>query len=485
MGTSKSIAWSVAIASLVCAFGPAKTDAQLGPSRLWSLQSISETAELIVVGEVTDVADLGPIHKEETHWRYPLRHMGAKIRILRTFPKDASAKLDRSGFIWLEYKAFDSKKVLIIINGPTFPYLSVRDVYAFGLRSTGSEEKSAWELLDEENNGLLVPSAVKPFRSNGELKSGVEFLLYELSSAFINGSYQDMYNATRFIYTLKQMKQKERLMEILLVNIGQDKDRWAQVALAGYCSLSRNNRPRLDSLPEKMEGQKFRFNLTRTALCQLPQSEFDSLLIREAVKQVQSYPLQMADMLSNNYPRHPTAVSLLLEALKQPTPETAFVASRMIKDAAHPLSIPAANAAAQVFELNEDFSYHYLITGAAKLILQYGNEKQQAQLLKLLREAQKRDRWKFQGIWAGVANWGGKEQHLPFYTTALSDSGLYLDGQFLLRGRRFCDSAVKTLQHRMGVNFGYELKQSESERDKAIEKAKAWLAAKGYDLTKE
>jgi len=480
---AKRLAWLIAItflpSHLVCPAASAR------PSRLWSFQSISETAELIVVGEVIEVVDRGPIAKEETRWNIPLRRMETEIRILRTFPRDVPEKLHSISLIRLEYNSTDHKKVFLLVNGPSFPHFSVGDIYAFPLRRSSPKERPVWELIDEENNGLLVPGATKPLRPDGKPQSGVEFLLCELVSAFVNGRYQDMTNAAKMLYSIREPDVRERFNDLLLMNIVQDKDRWTQIALAAYCSLSRNYRPRVDSLPATLEGQQFRLDLTRTALRQLPRSESDSLLIREAVKQTQSFPFEMANMLSNNYPRHPTAISVLREALKQPTPEMVFVASRMTKGATHPLFSPAANAAARLFVRKADFSPPYLVSGAAKLILRYGNENQQAQLLGLFRDSREQDREKFEHIWAAVENWAGKEEHFAFYATALADSGSFRGGQLPLRGRRICDSAVKTLQHRMDVDFGYDHKQSESERDEAVAKAKAWLAAQGYDLTKE
>ncbi len=126
------------------------------PVHLWRMNELAGKAEVLATGEVVAVSRGRTLAPNETRWRTPILLMRARIRILRSFSRPGKPGLPKNSEISLKYSAIDWKKCTGIANGPTFPNLHVGNVFVFPLRA--SKEGGAWELVDEEDHGLLVPS---------------------------------------------------------------------------------------------------------------------------------------------------------------------------------------------------------------------------------------------------------------------------------------------------------------------------------------
>lgn len=466
----------VIVAASILLLFPSGASAYIGHG--CSIESIVDAAEIIVVGQVVELHDLGPVPTEETQWKTPLRRMEAAIRILRTHPIEKFESLAIGSVVSIQYLTRDRDQPGLV-RAPIFPHLVVQDIYAFPLQKQDPSKGSGWELIHERDSGFLISGSEQPFRPIGQPISGEEFLRYETVGAFVHGNYQDISNAIPDIWHWRKLDDSTQLRKLLLDSIQDDTARWTQIALASYCTIARNNGPKLDSLPSTDEGVDERLNLMQLSLRMLPPNNSDILLIQAAVKHVQAYTFAMATVFSKNYSRHPEAIRLFLLALQHPTPEIGYITSRMIDGPNHPLTRATVRASMQMFDEEMEFPSAGSIASVCRTLLQFGSNEEKNRLLAIYRQAASENRDLYEGLWMGVETCGNlTEQLLPFYADALRDKSLYLRGHVPLRGRRICDSAAGVLQFRSEVDFGYNYRQSESERDQAIERAKKWLAAR-------
>ena len=222
----------------------------------WTLERIAKEAEVLVVGEVLDVATVGSIPRGETRWRAPLFRKKARVRVLRFVLKPGSTGLVENQEIDVEFYGIDWERGGSGVNGPHFPDISAGDVTVFPLRRTAPAETKGWELLDEEDFGLLVP-ALRNAPAAGRPESLLDFLRLELAGVLSGGSRRDIHRAAKYLASAggSRGESLRALVQLVSDEVKGDEARWLSLAVACYC-VSGVPRPKLSDLKTSAEGAR-------------------------------------------------------------------------------------------------------------------------------------------------------------------------------------------------------------------------------------
>ncbi len=444
---------------------PSFTDAR--PISSWTPERTLKEADILVVAEVLEVTQEERIAKEKTRWRIPLLRMSAKISVKRSFAISGEHGIHEGEAVPIEYYAIDQENCKGITNGPQFPNLSPGDVFVFPLKKTQTQEADSWELIDEEDFCLLTPAVIDRPRREGEARTGIAFLRSELAGAFSRGRYETVFKAAKYLGHLHDWgKQFEETYKLVAEQVGDDQDRWLSIAVACYCAMGMP-RSKVADLLKSGEHQRLQAALVAKALGHIDGNGLDDRIIALSMKQRNLHTWGTAVTIAGNYARHPTAIRLLTEALKDATPEAVYIAQYIIKDGTHPLSQVATDAAVKVLMQpgRSDFSS---LRPACQLIRDYGDEDAFALLLDQIRKSQKLNLKRYTMLWQSCA-YVKSQRLLPICDILINDQRQFTDNL------RFCDLAVGTVQSLSGKDFGYRSKQTEVERNRAIEKARAYL----------
>jgi len=128
-----------------------------------------------------------------------------------------------------------------VSDGPFFREFAVGDVFAFALRRATDEEagkrQPAWRLIDEEDNGLVIPAQKEQLQDVHET-TGVGFLQSELASAFASRNYGTIFKAADYLTrALVSTKATQAVFNLVKAKVKQDEDQWLEIATAAYCAL--------------------------------------------------------------------------------------------------------------------------------------------------------------------------------------------------------------------------------------------------------
>ena len=372
------------------------------PVRVWTMKEAADKADVLVTGEVLAVSRGRTLEPDETRWHAPILQMHARIRVLRSFARPGKPDIPKGCEISLAYSAVDWQKGTVIVNGPSFPRLHVGNVFVFPLRATA--EGAAWELIDEEDHGLLVPSARDPL-PNGRVKTGVDFLHSELAAAFCRGTYEDIHRGARYVRWLHRVEDLDAVYALIRTHTGDDQERWLSITTASYCAMALQ-RPKIAELlrdAERAEPHRLLERLTAKALAHLRPERLDDRLIAHAIRHADVHNWGTAVTIIKNYPRHPTAMRLLREALKDARPGAVYIAQYIIKEKDHPLLADAIEASRKLL-LRRGESEAATLRPACLLIREYGDEASLALLLDEIRQAQKADRKRYGALFQSCAD---------------------------------------------------------------------------------
>ena len=513
---NKIILWIAGIVSLVI-LSPAADARLIAP---WTMESISETADLIAVGEVLDVAPVITIvaTRHDVHWSIPLRCMTAKIRILRFFSKRNELLVEKDQTIAFEYKTIDWTRGpleifqifdTLSVNVVEYPNFHVGDVFAFPLRRTKSFNRQKWELIDEEDFGLLIP-CVKQELKELQSETGTAFLQSELADVFSKGSYAEIVKAAKYLSNFygDEAEIMNSVYQMIADSVGGDETRWLDIAVASYCSMP-VQRPTISELLTTQDYTRAEAFLTAKALTHIRSNGLEDRFIRTAISHSPFHSWGTAVTIALNYSHHPTAVRLLNKCLRDNIPDAVFMVSLIIKSKNNPLAPEAVAAAKRLLTESRNLGslahildrvlpflpmpkyrtllaqflssvprrYRILLDGflsqnnlreACRLILEYGSQSDLAFLIKEIRQSQETNQKRYSMLWQSCADSNNKRL-IAICRIVINDNNIFHGDT------RFCDSAVSVLQRITGVDFGWDYKQSTVEHNKAVEKAKEWL----------
>jgi len=279
------------------------------PVSRWAPQRIAAKAEFLAVAEVIEVTERKRVPKEKTRWRIPLLLMTAKLRVVRSFVVTGAHTIRDGGTVKLAYHVVDRENCKSIVNGPHFPALSPGDVFVFPLRRTKGRSAEPWELIHEENFGLLTPAVVAAAPEPGPgTGAAVAFLRSELAGALTHGTYGTLLKSAKYLSHLHDWdRQFAKTYELLERGVADDEERWLNIAVASYCAMG-IPRPRVADLLRPWENQKLQATLVAKALKHVNAENLEDRFIALSIEQCSLHTWGTAVTISVNYSRHPTAM---------------------------------------------------------------------------------------------------------------------------------------------------------------------------------
>lgn len=468
----------VTVTLALCLWIFASANLQARPVSVLTIKRIADEADVVVVGEVTAITSDKAKEADNLRWHTQLLEMKATIRVFRSYEKTNVASLASGSEISLTYLGIDPKHPDVMIDdGPVFPRLAVGNIFAFPLVKAPPPSGQTWALLQEEAFGLLIPCVAQAPPASGSL---AEKLWSELAQTFSCGSYGGIYKAACYLqhsFQTGRDPEFDKFLQMLDERVGQDDRRWLQIGVAAYCSLG-YPRPDIADLPSKKPNQQT--ILAAHAFQHVTSRDLSGKTIEESLAHIDIHSWATASLIFQNYRDHPLAIKLITEALERGDPHAIAVAYAIVRKKRHPLVLPAIQASVKFLGTawwqSKDLSANYdPLRSACLLIAQFGGKQDFAFLLDQIRKAQKSDMDRYRQLW-GVCD--ENYERLPEVCRVVID-----DKRTIYKDDRFCDRAVWALERRTKLNFGSKygrnldgsLMQSESERDKAVEKAKSWL----------
>jgi len=443
----------------------------------WSIERIAREADAIAVGEVLQVSTVGTVSESHTQWPQPLLQKKARIRVLRSLSQPGKPLLSEGEFLSLAYLALDVERGGGITDGPEFPKLSVGDVYAFPLRKVAPPSQN-WELVAEEDFSLLIPCVRGPL-PDAPRETVPEFLQSELAGTFAEGSYPEICKAAEYLshysFADREGKALDGVYSLLVKHVGNDQNRWLEIAVGTYCSMG-IPRPTIAALPSSPVGFRQETAFAAKALGHVAGPDVEPRFIEVALRHASLHTWGTAVTFSLN--QSPTSLRLLQEALQGDTPEALYIADYLIKDAKDPLIPLALKSATRLLLRQGKVDDHYLRL-AGGLITRYGDEHAFSLLLGEIRRCQKQDLNRYTVLWRASFDDSNArdDRSIRLCAIMIGDRRIATDDPSAVsRGIRFCDKAAYHLQKISGVDFGFRSGNTLANRDRAIERAEAWLA---------
>jgi hypothetical protein len=247
-----------------------------------TLESITQKATVLAVGEVIEVTPTGTPSREERNTY--IQDVNAKIRILRTFPNDS--RLVQGDIITVCYERYDPDKPNRIVNGYIFPELTAGDCFVFPLikKTYGDEEQ--WRLIDREDINLLVPCVKKAFQGV-EPENGIDFLINELAGNFMFGNYCEIYKASHYLGSYYDSSKPIKSVYELFSPHVKDEDRWAEIAVAVYNSIGLSPRPKVSEiLNGQYDATKSIAWLVEKAASHIDKGQVNEIFIEKTIQNV-------------------------------------------------------------------------------------------------------------------------------------------------------------------------------------------------------
>jgi hypothetical protein len=439
---------------------------------VWFWEGLAQEAEVLVAGKVLEVTATGEPEPDGIPIGPFPQPMSAKIEVLRWFAPAGEVRLEAGEVLAVTYRGADPEQGPALGPRRYLPRVAPNETWVFPLLGIAPHERGAWELLDEENRGLLVPCSEEGI-AEVEPDTGLGFIQAELAGVYLHGDYARIHGLSDYFATMFFAAEENvgGVCELLGEHVGEDEARWLTIATATYCSMGQP-RARIAELREGSDmGRAFqtRHAIAACALQHLPAEGLEDRIITEAMAHCEINAMGAGITLAENYPRHPTTLKLLGEVLEQDSPTALVVAGLVVKDAEHPLLATALSAAMR--ELGEPERGHSQDLGAAcRFVRDYGDEEQFQFLLGEIERAQTEDRGRYTRLWSACLFFRTLgPRTVPLYSIFLSDA------EVARKEEGLAYMTPMHLQQITGVDFGLAQEQTPEEREAAIEKARAWL----------
>lgn len=470
------------VARMLCGVGPvllvslhaATADARPVRYRYWTLERLAEEADALVVGEVVDVSTAGVIPAEETRWHAPVLRRCATVRVLRSMSRTGTGPFAAHHEMRIGFLGIDRERGGAVADSAMFPVISEGEVTVFPLRKPAAREDAkrgrVWELIGEEDFGLLAPAVRGPPRA-AKAKSPLEFLRLELAGCFARGERAEAHRGAEYLgrgggCTGESL---QALLRLVSDRVKDDEARWLGIAAACYCS-SGVPRPKLAELKASPHaGHRPELALAVEALDRMREPPTLDRFVEEAFEYAAVNPWGVAVMIGANDPRNPTAMKLLTEALRAGRPEAVYIAHMAVKDAAHPVLPAAVDAARKLLPSVRSRDEFGVFRAACLLIRRYGSDQDFDSLLADMRKAKADDRARY------IDHWRAREYDK--HPRLIEIIRLAIDDASDHGGMRLCDTAAFHLESVTGEDFGAASGLTLAERDEVVAKARAWLAA--------
>jgi len=447
---------------------------QAGFVKIWQLKEIA-AAPVLVVGRVLSVQKGETVPDGSLPWTAETLSMTAEIQVLRSYPASEDRIMpDRLRLHFLAY----GPSVTMFVNGypPPLPSFEGGLVLILPLQENKNPSLDSWQLIADSGSNLITPARAEISDSEPPPTTARAFLDREIANTLSSGTPAQVSAVAGYLSSQYEDLTGE-LMPLIGPAIGDDRERWAEVA-TNLLAAQGTPRPSTADLlagkakPKDWPGRESLF-LTQVALQELKASpETDALLITTWIAEAPLHAWGSANSLLE-YADNRTTTETLREALRNDLAGTSYIAWTLVRNG-HPATLPEALARALKVADRPDADPSDL-QGAAALLRDYGSDQDLKQLAGLVRKYQTADPKFYQVLWQ-YATESGTPRAARVLAVVLRDR------RVAFREISYCDLAVGALERAVGQQFRAGLPtddQTPVERDQAVSRALAWLASQG------
>jgi hypothetical protein len=443
---------------------------QAGFVKFWQLEETA-AAPVLVTGRVLSVERRERVPEGSLPWKVETWAMTAEFQVLRSYTGSGEPIAgNRLRVYFLAY----GPSVTKFMNGfpPPLPRVEPGQALILPLQKNKCPASELWQLTADSGVDLTIPARLELPDSGAPPATARAFLFREIANALSRGTPPEVATVAGYLVHQYQDLTGE-LMPLLQSAVGDDRERWAEVA-ANLLAAEGIPRPTVADLlsskaePKDWSGRHSLF-LTHAALQQLKASpETDTLLIKTWIAEAPLHAWGSATCLLE-YGSHTITTETLRQALRNDVAGSCYIAWTLARNG-HRATLQEALARALKVADRPDGDFTDL-QGAAALLRDFGSDRQLKQLAGLVRKYQTRDE-KFYGVLWQYATEDGNPREALVLAVVLRDRRIIFDET------RYCDMAVGVLDRAVGQHFGSGGKTLK-ERDDAVSRALAWLKSQG------
>ncbi len=438
---------------------------EAGFIKFWQLRETA-AAPVLVVGRILGVQKGERAPDGSLPWKAETWAMTAEIQVLRSYT--SSAEPVAVNRLHVHFWAY-GPSVTAFINGtpPPLPSLEPGNVLILPLQENRGPAAELWRLVGDSGVHLAIPARAEMTDSLPPA-SARAFLDREIANALSLGTPREVSAIAGYLSGQDEDLTAE-LMPLLETAIGDDRQRWAEVA-ANLVAAQGIPRPSVaDILAGKadLKGWSGRHSLfvTWAALRKLKASpETDTLLIESWIAEAPLHVWGSANSLLE-YADNPITTKALVTALQNDLDGSSYIAWTLAHTG-HQATLPEALGRALKVADRPDGDLTDL-QGAAALLRDYGSDQELKELAGLVRKYQTGDRKFYHMLWQ-YATESGNPREARVLAVVLRDRRIVFDET------RYCDFAVGVLEKAVNQHFGSGGKTMK-ERDEAVSRALAWL----------
>jgi len=442
--------WRTSLCALLASFVAGVIPLDGGFLKVWQLAE-TETAPVLVTGQVLAVHKGERAQKESAVWTHEAFEMTADVRILRSFVR--SGKPLPPGQIQVTFfEYWPPLRMFVCCTPPPLAHLKVGETALLPLKENDDPTR-LWKLMADEGVNATLPARPELRETEPAPQTARAFILRELANLFANGTPAEVFQASRYLAAQENVVATE-LVPGIEAEVENNRDRWAEIATS-VVAASPIERP---SFVDLFQPGALSLPITRAALGHLkPSPETDALVIRTLIADAPVHSWGSANSLLE-FGDHPALIATLRQALKDDLSGTSYIAWTLARNGHKAVLEEALQRALRVCDRPTSDRDYTDLQGAAALLRDFGSDRQLDELAALVRKYQTVDR-NFYGVLWQYATEASSPREVRVLSVVLNDR------EPLENGMRVCDFAVGVLERATGQHF------------RSVADARAWLDA--------
>ncbi len=467
--------------------------ARARPEIVETLGGLAEKSDLLVVCEVTKIEDLRTEKSEQ--WNAMVTTRRATLRVLRGIqPADGSAATMEE--LTVEYPALAAGQEAAP-NGPQFPVLAEGQLSLFPLKHV----EGGWRFVSQEDAAMIMPAARRPIAAQPETPR--DYLLNELAGALLNGDYQTMVLAGKYLGEVGAEVPlpvhgtsvrahavppvADAVFALIRSDIGESAmqldTRWVQMGMATYMAAG-TTLPLADLLADDAPVSP-PLQMARLALRKAGPRDLDQRIIRLLIAHQEDpgAALRTAATIAVNYASDPDLIAYERMAISDQKPGAMAVADLLVTDSSGPFAARAMMAAHDILDGNSKSFAHAAdpetTRHAVALLLRVGSDDDFAFFLDQISRAKTESSPRYQQY---LLDASGEPSISAPRCLAIArlciDDATPLTGADAPKSWRICDLAARLVGRTAADDFGVTPDAMIEVRDAGVERARKYLKSK-------